>query len=113
MILSLLPSGSVNKVPTIKILHFDKFIHLSVYFLLSCILIFELFKNTKINIKSISIAIIIFVMLYGGLIEILQGVFTETRKADFIDFIANTIGSIIAVILFRTPIILSLLHRRI
>lgn len=35
---------------------------------------------------------------YGILIEILQEVFTTTRKADIMDVLANAIGGLIAVI---------------
>ncbi len=34
-------------------------------------------------------------IVYGGLIEIYQGLFLPNRTADYVDFIANTIGAII------------------
>jgi VanZ family protein len=38
-------------------------------------------------------------IIYGSLIEIAQGVFTTTRKADILDVLANTLGSMLAVAL--------------
>ena len=37
-------------------------------------------------------------IIYGSLIEMAQGVFTTTRKADIMDVLANTLGSILAVV---------------
>ena len=34
-------------------------------------------------------------ILYGGLIELYQGYFLPNRTADYVDFIANTIGALI------------------
>lgn len=34
-------------------------------------------------------------ILYGGLIEIYQGLFLPNRTADYVDFIANSIGAFI------------------
>ncbi len=39
---------------------------------------------------------------FGILIEILQGALTRNREADLNDVIANTIGTIIAVIVITT-----------
>ncbi|MBK9637104.1 MAG: VanZ family protein [Bacteroidetes bacterium] len=40
-------------------------------------------------------------ILYGGLIELYQGYFLTNRTADYVDFIANCIGSIIGWRLMR------------
>lgn len=37
---------------------------------------------------------------YGGMVEIIQGTKFVSRSAEFADFIANSIGGIIGVILF-------------
>jgi len=53
-------------------------------------------KNIK---KNIYWSIILITISYGIVIEVLQGVFTETRKADFYDVLANSTGVIVAVLL--------------
>jgi VanZ family protein len=43
----------------------------------------------------------VFATLFGGLIEIMQQRFTANRQADPIDFVADAIGALIAVLLTR------------
>ena len=39
--------------------------------------------------------------LYGGIIEIAQGLFTTTRSADVQDLLTNIAGAIIAILVLR------------
>ena len=45
--------------------------------------------------------IICFVVIYGIIIEILQGVLTTTRESDLFDALANTLGAIVGLIGFQ------------
>lgn len=49
------------------------------------------------NFAKKAVLVILFAFLYGGIIEIFQGVFTANRQADIYDVIANVTGSILAI----------------
>lgn len=68
----------------------DKIVHFIFYFIM--MLLWCLAQKKTTAIKNITILIV--VVLYGGLIEILQS-FTSFRTADFYDFIANTAGALL------------------
>jgi VanZ family protein len=44
------------------------------------------------------IKVVVISIIYGSLIEMAQGVFTTTREPDILDVLANTLGSLIAVV---------------
>lgn len=75
----------------------DKIYHLIAYFTLTFFWLFSFYKKKKL--KSI---IVILCISYGVIIEILQGICTTYRTADFKDIIANALGCILALLLFNT-----------
>ncbi|HSM62543.1 MAG TPA: VanZ family protein [Gillisia sp.] len=79
----------------------DKMMHLGAYFILAFVWFFYyLFKNqdNKIEIKGFLIISGI-VILFGMLIEVLQGALTEYRDPDWADILANSIGVLLAFVL--------------
>ena len=89
-ILTLLPG---KDLPDVHIVNFDKFAHVGVFFLLSL-----LYSRWKLYGKGLNVSlpvIVVVIILYGGLIEILQGTFYTDRYADIYDFIANGVGAIL------------------
>ncbi len=84
-----------NKLPNIKIGGLDKSVHfiLHFFFTLFWYLYLSSIKSSK---KNLILYVFIGSVLYGSLIEIAQGLFTTTRKADVLDVFANSIGSILA-----------------
>ena len=77
----------------------DKIYHLIAYFLLMLSWLYAFFKREKFeeNVKYIILGCIIF----GIIIEILQGVITSYRTASYLDIVANTIGVLLAVVIFH------------
>jgi VanZ family protein len=96
----LLPSmGSINHfdffIPIDKLVHFS--IHLILVFIwLNVIFIYN---NRVINLKRIAITVLSCIV-YGIIIEIVQQLFIETRMADFLDIIANSVGTLLGVLIF-------------
>ena len=86
---------SLKGMTQIKMENSDKIGHLLAYFLLSLSWFFAL-KN-KFN----NFLIIILLILYGIIIEVLQEVLTVHRQADFKDVLANSIGVILAYLLYQ------------
>ena len=77
----------------------DKTYHLIAYFLLMLSWLYAFFKREKFeeNVKYIILGCFIF----GIIIEILQGVTTSYRTASYLDIVANTIGVLLAVVIFH------------
>ena len=77
----------------------DKIIHMFSYFLLTLSWLFCYKKESK-KIK-ISLIIVLTVFIYGIIIEILQGTVTKNRQLEIYDALANLIGIIFAITVFK------------
>jgi VanZ family protein len=77
----------------------DKIYHLIAYFLLMLSLLYVFCKKETFqkNVKYVILGCIIF----GIIIEILQGIITSYRTASYLDIVANTIGVLLAVVIFH------------
>ena len=77
----------------------DKTYHLIAYFLLMLSWLYAFFKKEKFqeHVKYIILGCFIF----GIMIEILQGIITSYRTASYLDILANTIGVLLAVVIFH------------
>ncbi len=95
--LSLSSSDKFDKTPFWNIPGFDKIVHFMMYFFLMSVIVFENRYNIKYNTRLYLIGLI--PVIYGGLMEILQLLFTNTRSASFFDFIADAAGVICSILL--------------
>ena len=77
----------------------DKYLHVIAYFVLSCVWYFSL--QEKIKKPVFRYTLISLIILYGIILEALQGGITSYRTADFYDVIANTTGILLASLLFN------------
>ena len=90
---------SSSAIPKVNLLWNDKIVHFLFYFFFVVFWSFALHKN--FYLKKYSFIIVVFAIVYGIIIEVLQGVLTSSRQADFYDVLANTAGAIVgSVILF-------------
>lgn len=103
LILCGLPGNDIDKVKFIDIPHFDKFVHFSMYFVFTLLLISE--NNLQRQIHDVTVNAILIAtaisLIYGALIEILQKYLFINRGADIWDMVANTVGVIVAVLCYR------------
>ncbi len=77
----------------------DKVIHFLMYFGITLVFLFEHYIETlKMNKKDYVLNI--YPLILGGIIEIIQNIFTNSRSGEWYDFIANISGIIIANIIF-------------
>lgn len=85
---------SGTEVPNVDIgvENVDKIVHFTFYAVFS-ILWFVYLKTTFVNPKWLYLKVFIFAVSFGIIIEICQSVFTDSRQADVVDAIANTLGS--------------------
>lgn len=73
---------------------FDKVVHFSFHFIFTVFwLIYIKRTNKNISINQV-LKVVIASFVIGVLIEILQALFTTTRKADILDVLANSLGTI-------------------
>lgn len=89
---------SLSHIPKIsfgiKIKSGDKYLHFMAYFFLSLIWYFAFqkkLKNSRFKLLLISVLVI-----YGIVLEVLQGGLTNYRTADVYDALANTLGILLA-----------------
>lgn len=97
------PSSEFPSMGFLNIPHLDKVVHFGLYVVFTLLLLSE--TNTKRKIgeldrKSVFISLII-AIFYGLLIELMQMLVFKSRGAEFWDFVANTIGAIMAVLLYK------------
>ena len=90
-----LPANELPMKPLLKIPHFDKMVHFSLFFVL-CLLLFLPFKSLKLkqNIWAPFLSIAL-----SALLELIQHSLTSTRNSNVFDFMANITG-ILASLLF-------------
>jgi VanZ family protein len=80
----------------IKINNFDKVVHFCFHFIFT--IFWLIYSNITFNksFKNKIVNVIVLSFFTGVLIEVLQGCFTTSRKADVLDVLANTTGAITA-----------------
>ncbi|UGS23323.1 VanZ family protein [Flavobacterium channae] len=84
---------SMSSLPRVKIVGNDKIIHFVFYFVF--VILWGLAnKKSYFKIKN-DWSIVLFAIVYGIIIEVLQGVLTKTRQADIYDALANSSGAVV------------------
>lgn len=84
----------------VEIDHLDKFEHTFSYAVLTLAWLLGLVKT--IENKKLQYSIGLACMFYGIVIEVLQGTVTTYRSASYLDVLANFVGVIIALAIFKT-----------
>jgi VanZ family protein len=87
---------SFNSVPKVKVIGSDKVVHFLFY--LVFVIFWSLAKKQSYFKINYSLLIVIIAIVFGIIIEFLQGVLTKTRQADFYDVLANSLGAIVGFI---------------
>jgi VanZ family protein len=99
--LSTVSGEKLSKVSLITIPHIDKIVHLLMYLTLSVTVSYEIVRNKeKISLQKTLIIIVLFAILYGGAMELIQAYFTKTRTGDWVDFGFNVIGASLCIPFF-------------
>jgi len=78
-----------------KISFLDKIFHATAYFGLTISWLFALRNYPKNKL------VVIVIFLYGVLMEFLQGWLTKTREKDLFDVYANSVGILLAMLIFN------------
>jgi VanZ family protein len=103
LVLCGIPGRDIPHVSFLELLNFDKFVHASIFFVLVVLLINGFGKQSSIaafhNFPAASAFIIC--VAYGGALELMQEAVFEERSADVYDFIANSFGCVVGLLLFK------------
>ena len=85
-----------ESVPSIDIPHFDKLVHLTFYFVFTALGCFAFREMDRRNtpLKKAIVKIVLYAVIYGIIIEVLQGVATKDREPDMLDVLANSLGAL-------------------
>lgn len=90
-------------LPKINFSAADKILHCLIYFILINFWLSYFYINKDFRFDANLILILLLsILLYGIIIEILQGLFTVSRSADIFDVAANLIGSLLGIFFFKS-----------
>jgi VanZ family protein len=92
--LSFAPPSTFKKIPTFEIVNLDKIVHLMMYAALTFVLMHDFIRHNKNNIKfrSFVYLCVIFPIIFGGIIEIMQTAFFAPRTGSWFDMMFNISG---------------------
>ena len=80
----------------------DKFGHLVIYAIFSVLMLFGVFKaRNKVPNNPNAILVVSICSVYGVLMELMQFTFFPGRYFEVLDIIANIIGSIVGLLVFK------------
>lgn len=88
------PGQFIPSAHWLDLLSFDKLVHATMFFVLSSLVIIAAARHNKT--KGVMIMGIGLCILYGGLLEYMQATCFSNRSADWLDFIANSFGCLVA-----------------
>jgi VanZ family protein len=86
-----MPGRYVPTADWLELLSFDKFVHASIFFCLTCLWLMYLYRINRLTRTTILLTWLLCI-LYGGLLEVMQATVFSQRSADWLDFMANSFG---------------------
>ncbi len=91
--LSFAPSSAFKSIPSFT--HGDKIIHLLMYLMLTIIIINDFYKRNKsYSNTGFFLICILFPIVLGGVIEIVQDIFIFSRSGSWYDWLADVMGAL-------------------
>lgn len=104
-ILSLIAGNNVNKITALDFRFADKLAHFIMYFIFSFLLMHGYFLRLNMKSNAFKLNIYLYALLisviFGGCMEFLQIIINTNRAAELLDFVANTLGSLLALFSFN------------
>lgn len=89
-----------SSVPSVSIVGIDKIVHIFLHLFFTLLWGIALVKSKRLDsFSKVMRFMFLLSLVFGLLIEFLQGYFTTTRSADSTDVLANVLGSFFAIAL--------------
>lgn len=103
LILYGIPGSDMPNVNFWNLLEPDKVAHVGVFMVLMCSLSFSIFKQNKYaKLKRYTIRnSTIICLVYGTVLELLQGSIFSERTTDIYDILANAVGVVIGIVILK------------
>lgn len=103
LLTTLLPSSSMPAVSVWELFSFDSFAHAFLFSVLTFLMIVGLAKQfTLPRLRHYAVRYSLFLStMFGISIELMQHYFITGRQGDIIDVLANTIGCLLGIVLFK------------
>jgi len=110
IVLSLAPIPEMPQLPDVKLL--DKWVHFVMYGGLCLIIWWEyLRQHCTTNWKRAAIGAIVLPIVLGGLLELGQAYLTTCRSGEWMDFVADSVGVLLAIVV-AYPVLARVYPRR-
>lgn len=89
-----MPGYSIPHYSWAELLSFDKFIHFLLFAVLAILFMrgFKMQNQFVFLMAKATTFVLLFCIIYGGMLELMQNYFFEDRSGSWFDFIANGIG---------------------
>lgn len=94
-----MPGQHIPSFNFLEMLAFDKWVHAGIFFVLCCFIFFSIIQRS--NSKQKIYVFFALTILYGCALEIMQGTLFSHRSADWNDVIANTVGCVFGLLLYK------------
>ena len=92
-----MPGSDLPEEPFFEIIYFDKWVHIGMFGILTFLWCFPFLKSKNGSVK-LFLLIALYSIIYGVLMEFVQKYFAFERDFDLLDIIADSVGSILALI---------------
>ena len=98
-----MPGKAIPKINWLELLSFDKFVHAGTFFVEQILLMRALISLGESNVfkQNYKWVSVLFCIAYGGSLEIMQHYVFSERSGDVLDFIANSTGCALGLIVFK------------
>ena len=107
-LLTLTPGNDLPRWPWAAAIHLDKIVHFVLFGVLAWLLAGVFIFRNGMDRKRAVVLSVLAAVVYGGLIELLQGWMEMGRSAEWADLLADALGAVVAVGLVamrrRTPL---------
>lgn len=103
LVLCGMPGKDIPHISFLEIPNFDKLVHAGIFFVLILLIVRGfLLQTTFIKLRqSAKLIAFIICVVYGSLLEIMQGTLCQGRTADVFDFFADSFGAAAGLLLYN------------
>lgn len=97
-----IPGRDIPHFSFLEMLSFDKWVHAGLFFILLLLFVRGFGFQHRVHIlkRYPKTTALVLCIIYGGVLELLQDAVFEERSADLYDFIANSFGTVMALLVY-------------